>query len=123
MPDQAPSARVPRAHPSASYSFTMRNYPNQINNVLAFPGVFKGALEVRAHTINEDMKLAAAHAIAGVIPENELLPDYIVPSVFNRQVAESVAHAVADAAIATGVARRARGAPGREPATPLERIH
>ena len=99
------------------------DYPNQINNVLAFPGVFKGALEVRAHTINEDMKLAAAHAIAGVIPENELLPDYIIPSVFNRQVAESVAHAVADAAIATGVARRARGAPGREPATPLEQIH
>jgi malate dehydrogenase (oxaloacetate-decarboxylating) len=99
------------------------DYPNQINNVLAFPGVFKGALEVRATTIDENMKLAAAHAIADVIPENELLPDYIVPSVFNRQVAESVTHAVADAAIATGVARRARGAHSREPATPLEQIH
>ena len=99
------------------------DYPNQINNVLAFPGVFKGALEVRARTINEDMKLAAAHAIAGVIPEHELLLDYIIPSVFNRQVAESVAHAVADAAVTSGVARRARGAHTREPATPLEQIH
>jgi malate dehydrogenase (oxaloacetate-decarboxylating) len=99
------------------------DYPNQINNVLAFPGVFKGALEVRARTINEDMKLAAAHAIAGVIPDRELLPDYIIPSVFNRQVAESVAHAVAEAAVASGVARRARGAHTREPATPLEQIH
>jgi malate dehydrogenase (oxaloacetate-decarboxylating) len=78
------------------------DYPNQINNVLAFPGVFKGALEVRARTINEEMKLAAACAIAGVIPADELHPDYIVPSVFSRRVAE----AVADAAIECGVARR-----------------
>src|ERR671935_49959 len=85
------------------------DYPNQINNVLAFPGVFKGALEVRARTINEDMKLAAAHAIAGVIPDHELHPDYIIPSVFNRRVAASVAEAVANAAAASGVARRARG--------------
>ena len=95
------------------------DYPNQINNVLAFPGVFKGALDVRARTINEEMKLAAAHAIASVIPEEELHPDYIVPSVFNRRVAELVADAVANAAIASGVARRNRGA-GGEPATPLE---
>ena len=96
------------------------DYPNQINNVLAFPGVFKGALEVRARTINEDMKLAAAHAIARVIPDDELLADYIIPSVFNRHVAESVAEAVADAAVSTGVARRARRGQAHEPATPLE---
>src|SRR5215208_2745124 len=86
------------------------DYPNQINNVLAFPGVFKGALEVRARTINEEMKLAAAQAIAGVIPADELHPDYIVPSVFNRKVAASVAEAVAAAAVASGVARRKRAA-------------
>jgi malate dehydrogenase (oxaloacetate-decarboxylating) len=95
------------------------DYPNQINNVLAFPGVFKGALEVRARTINEDMKLAAAHAIARVIPADELHADYIIPSVFNRRVAESVAEAVANAAVASGVARRKRGPTG-EPTTPLE---
>jgi malate dehydrogenase (oxaloacetate-decarboxylating) len=81
------------------------DYPNQINNVLAFPGVFKGALKVRASTIDESMKLAAAQAIADVIPPEELHTEYIVPSVFNRRVAESVAEAVADAAIASGVAR------------------
>jgi malate dehydrogenase (oxaloacetate-decarboxylating) len=95
------------------------DYPNQINNVLAFPGVFKGALEVRARTINEEMKLAAAHAIARVIPDDELHADYIIPSVFNRRVAESVAEDVANAAVASGVARRKRGAAG-EPATSLE---
>ena len=63
------------------------DYPNQINNVLAFPGVFRGALDVRARTINEEMKIAAAQAIAGVIPDDELHADYIVPSVFNRGVA------------------------------------
>jgi malate dehydrogenase (oxaloacetate-decarboxylating) len=86
------------------------DYPNQINNVLAFPGVFKGALEVRARTINEPMKLAAAHAIASVIPESDLGPEYIVPSVFNRHVAPAVSDAVAHAAIASGVARRDRSA-------------
>ena len=96
------------------------DYPNQINNVLAFPGVFKGALEVRARTINEEMKLAAAHAIARVIPEDELHADYIIPSVFNRRVAEAVAEAVAGAAVESGVARRDRGARAPEPATPLE---
>jgi len=96
------------------------DYPNQINNVLAFPGIFKGALEMRARTINEAMKLAAAHAIARIIPEDELHPDYIIPSVFNRHVAESVAQAVADAAVTSGEARRERGARPHEPATPLE---
>jgi malate dehydrogenase (oxaloacetate-decarboxylating) len=98
------------------------DYPNQINNVLAFPGVFKGALEVRARTINEEMKLAAAHAIARVIPDDELHADYIIPSVFNRRVAESVAEAVANAAVASGVARRARRGRTQEPATPLEAL-
>jgi malate dehydrogenase (oxaloacetate-decarboxylating) len=98
------------------------DYPNQINNVLAFPGVFKGALEVRARTINEEMKLAAAHAIAAVIPDDELHADYIVPSVFNRRVAESVAEAVANAAVSSGVARRERGIRAHEPATPLEAL-
>jgi malate dehydrogenase (oxaloacetate-decarboxylating) len=98
------------------------DYPNQINNVLAFPGVFKGALEVRARTINEEMKLAAAHAIARVIPDDELHADYIIPSVFNRRVADSVAEAVANAAVTSGVARRERGARTHEPATPLEAL-
>ena len=98
------------------------DYPNQINNVLAFPGVFKGALEVHARTINQQMELAAAHAIAAIIPENELHADYIIPSVFNRHVAESVAQAVADAALTSGVARRERGARAHEPTTPLEEM-
>jgi malate dehydrogenase (oxaloacetate-decarboxylating) len=91
------------------------DYPNQINNVLAFPGVFKGALEMRARAIDESMKLAAARAIAGVIPEEDLGPEYIVPSVFNRRVSVAVADAVAQAAIESGVARRDR-APRRDAA-------
>ena len=87
------------------------DYPNQINNVLAFPGVFRGALDVRASTINDAMKLAAAEAIAGVIAEDELHAEYIIPSVFNRQVAEAVGAAVAEAAVRSGVARRERPAP------------
>jgi malate dehydrogenase (oxaloacetate-decarboxylating) len=82
------------------------DYPNQINNVLAFPGVFRGALAVRASAINEEMKLAAAEAIAAVVSDDELSPDHIVPSVFNRDVVTAVARAVAAAATATGVARR-----------------
>jgi malate dehydrogenase (oxaloacetate-decarboxylating) len=117
---------VPEVHPEevrddvAIMATGRSDYPNQINNVLAFPGIFKGALAVRARTINEEMKLAAAHAIARVIPEDELHADYIVPSVFNRRVAESVAEAVAAAAIDSGVARRERRARVHEPASPLE---
>jgi malate dehydrogenase (oxaloacetate-decarboxylating) len=74
------------------------DYPNQINNVLAFPGIFRGALDARAGTITEEMKLAAAEAIAAAIPVEELSADYIVPSVFNREVAPLVAAAVAEAA-------------------------
>jgi malate dehydrogenase (oxaloacetate-decarboxylating) len=84
------------------------DYPNQINNVLAFPGVFRGALDVRAAAINEPMKLAAARAIAAVISADELHADYIIPSVFHPGVADAVAAAVADAALSTGVARKRR---------------
>jgi malate dehydrogenase (oxaloacetate-decarboxylating) len=82
------------------------DYPNQINNVLAFPGVFRGALDVRASAITEGMKVAAGHAIAGVIRDDELGPEYVIPSVFNRDVAPAVAAAVAEAAARDGVARR-----------------
>jgi malate dehydrogenase (oxaloacetate-decarboxylating) len=81
------------------------DYPNQINNVLAFPGVFRGALDVRARSITSEMEVAAAHALAAVIPDEELASDYIVPSVFDRSVAPAVAHAVAEAASIAGVAR------------------
>lgn len=84
------------------------DYPNQINNVLSFPGIFRGALDCQARRINEEMKLAAARAIQGVISEEELTPDYIIPSVFDTRTAPAVAKAVAEAAYATGVARLAR---------------
>ena len=82
------------------------DYPNQINNVLAFPGIFRGALDVRAREITPGMKIAAAKAIADVIMIDELAPEYIVPSVFNRKVVDSVAQAVSAAARLDGVARR-----------------
>ncbi len=81
------------------------DYPNQINNVLAFPGVFRGALDVRARAITHEMQIAAAHALAGVIEPDELSADYIVPSVFDRSVAPAVAEAVSQAAVTAGVAR------------------
>ena len=84
------------------------DYPNQINNVLCFPGIFRGALNCRASRINEAMKLAAANAIAGIIGEDELHPDYIIPSVFDRRVGEAVASEVEEAAYESGVARRER---------------
>ena len=121
MANPVPEVRPEEVRDDVAIMATGRSdYPNQINNVLAFPGVFKGALEVRARTINEEMKLAAAHAIARVIPEDELHPDYIIPSVFNRRVAETVAEAVAGAAVESRVARRDRGSRAQEPATPLE---
>ena len=85
------------------------DYPNQINNVLAFPGVFRGALDVRASDITDGMKVAASHALALVIPSEELDPDHIIASVFNRDVAPAVAAAVAEAAERDGVARRPTG--------------
>jgi malate dehydrogenase (oxaloacetate-decarboxylating) len=84
------------------------DYPNQINNVLCFPGIFRGAINCRASQINEAMKLAAAQAIAGIIAPHELHADYIVPSVFDRRVSEAVASAVEAAAYSSGVARRQR---------------
>ncbi len=84
------------------------DYPNQINNVLAFPGLFRGALDARATDINEEMKLAAAHAIAECIDEEGLSEEYIVPSVFNKDVVRKVSKAVKEAAYDSGVARRTK---------------
>ena len=81
------------------------DYPNQINNVLAFPGIFRGAFDVRASEINEEMKIAAANAIAGLISDEELNEDYIIPAAFDPRVGKAVAAAVAEAARKTGVAR------------------
>lgn len=80
------------------------DFPNQINNVLAFPGVFRGALDVRATEINEEMKIAAAHAIANSVSDEELTPNYIIPKAFNLEVQKRVAQAVKEAAIKSGVA-------------------
>ena len=99
-PEELPPGRV------AVVATGRSDYPNQINNVLAFPGVFRGALDVRARAITEGMKVAASHALATVIPDDELAPDYIVPSVFDRTVAPAVAAAVAEAAARDGVSRR-----------------
>ena len=81
------------------------DYPNQINNVLAFPGIFRGALDVRALDINEEMKLAAAYAIANIVTDADRKPEYIIPDSFNQKVTPAVAAAVAEAARQTGVAR------------------
>ena len=114
MANPVPEVPPEEVHDLAAVVATGRSdYPNQINNVLAFPGVFRGALDVRAAAITEEMKIAAAHAIASVVKPDELGPEYIVPSVFNREVVPAVAAAVAQAAEAAGVARRHRE---REPA-------
>lgn len=81
------------------------DYPNQINNVLAFPGIFRGTFDVRASEINDEMNMAAAHALAGLISDEELSPDYIIPKAFDPRVGPAVAKAVAQAARDTGVAR------------------
>ena len=81
------------------------DYPNQVNNVLAFPGIFRGTFDVRASDINEEMKMAAAMAIAGLISDEELCEDYIIPAAFDPRVGPTVAKAVAEAAVRTGVAR------------------
>ena len=81
------------------------DYPNQINNVLAFPGIFRGAFDVRASDINEEMKMAAAEALAGLVSDEELSADYIIPAAFDKRVGPAVAKAVAEAARRTGVAR------------------
>jgi malate dehydrogenase (oxaloacetate-decarboxylating) len=104
-PEIDPEAAARRARVVAT---SRSDHPNQISNILAFPGIFRGALDVRASDINEPMKLAAARAIASCVGRKELCEEYIIPSVFNREVVHRVAHAVADAAVASGVARRKR---------------
>jgi malate dehydrogenase (oxaloacetate-decarboxylating) len=84
------------------------DYPNQISTVLGFPGIFRGALDCRATRLNETMKLAAARAIQTIITDEEVGPDYIIPSVFDKRVVNAVAKAVVEAAYETGVARRER---------------
>ena len=107
MANPTPEIMPEQAEPHVAVMATGRSdYPNQINNVLCFPGIFRGALDARASSINEEMKLAAAHAIAAAIAPDELHAEYIVPSVFDRRIAKAVARAVDEAAHMTGVARR-----------------
>jgi malate dehydrogenase (oxaloacetate-decarboxylating) len=107
MANPVPEVMPDEAMPLCRIMATGRSdYPNQINNVLASPGIFKGALEVRASTVNEEMKIAAAKALAGLISDEELHEDYIIPSIFNPKVAEEVARAVAQAARESGAAKR-----------------
>jgi malate dehydrogenase (oxaloacetate-decarboxylating) len=109
MANPIPEIMPEEAEPYVAVMATGRSdYPNQINNVLCFPGIFRGALACRAARINEDMKLAAANAIAGIISASELHPEYIVPSVFDKRVAEAVAREVEEAAYKSRVARRER---------------
>ena len=99
FPDEA------KAGGAAVVSTGRSDYPNQINNVLAFPGIFRGAFDVRASDINEEMKMAAAKALANLISDEELSADYIIPKAFDPRVGKAVAAAVAEAAKASGVAR------------------
>ncbi|MBQ1357661.1 MAG: NAD-dependent malic enzyme [Oscillospiraceae bacterium] len=99
MPDEAKAAGA------AVVGTGRSDYPNQINNVLAFPGIFRGALDVRASQINDEMKVAAAYAIANTISDEELTAEYIIPGAFDERVVKNVAKAVADAAVRTGVNR------------------
>jgi malate dehydrogenase (oxaloacetate-decarboxylating) len=99
MPEEAKAAGV------AVMGTGRSDFPNQINNVLAFPGIFRGALDVRASEINDAMKIAAAKAIASLVSEEELNAEYILPAAFDPRVAPTVAAAVAEAARETGVAR------------------
>ena len=109
MANPTPEIMPEEAEGHAAVMATGRSdYPNQINNVLCFPGIFRGALQCRASRINEEMKVAAAQAIASIIAPEELHPEYIVPSVFDKRVAEAVSREVEDAAYRTGVARRER---------------
>ncbi len=95
-----------KAAGAAVVSSGRSDFPNQINNVLAFPGIFRGAFDCRAKTINEEMKLAAAEALAGLVSEEELSADYIIPKAFDKRVGPAVAAAVAEAARKTGAARK-----------------
>ena len=99
FPDEAKAAGA------AVVSTGRSDYPNQVNNVLCFPGIFRGALDVRASDINDEMKIAAAYAIAGLVSDEELCADYILPAAFDSRVKDAVAKATAEAAIKSGVAR------------------
>jgi len=104
MANPDPEVSPEQAAPHVRIMATGRSdYPNQINNVLCFPGIFRGALDARAHELNDQMMMAAAEAIAGIVTEEELREDYIIPSVFNRDVAPAVAAAVAERAQDLGV--------------------
>jgi len=117
MANPEPEVRPEEAAPYVRVMATGRSdYPNQINNVLAFPGVFRGALDVRAERITDKMKLAAARGIAEVVGDDELDEDYIVPSVFNRDVVHAVAEAVAQEALRSGTARATTPPEARRPA-------
>jgi len=102
MPDEAIAAGA------AVVGTGRSDFANQINNVLAFPGIFRGALDVRASDINDDMKIAAAYALANIVDERELRSDYIIPAAFDARVRDAVAQATAQAAIKSGVARAGR---------------
>ncbi len=107
MANPVPEIAPELAEPHVAVIATGRSdYPNQVNNLLSFPGVFRGALDAKASRINEPMFLAAAHAIAGVIGDDELSSDYIIPSVFDKRVVDAVSRAVTAAAIASGVAKK-----------------
>ena len=99
MPD------VAKAAGAAVVGTGRSDFPNQVNNVLCFPGIFRGALDVRASDINDAMKIAAAKAIAGLVSDGELNADYILPKAFDPRVRDAVASAAAEAARASGVAR------------------
>ena len=109
MANPTPEIDPEEAAPHVAVMATGRSdYPNQVNNLLCFPGIFRGALNCRARQINDAMKLAAARAIAAVVSDEELHAEYIIPSVFNKRVVEMVAQAVEAAAYESGVARRER---------------
>jgi malate dehydrogenase (oxaloacetate-decarboxylating) len=106
MANPTPEVMPEDAAPHVRIMATGRSdYPNQINNVLAFPGIFRGALDAGAPQITEAMKLAAAKGIAAAVAEDDLAEDYIIPSVFNREVAPKVAEAVVEEAKRDGIAR------------------
>lgn len=100
FPDEAKEAGA------AIVSTGRSDFPNQVNNVLAFPGIFRGALDVRAKDINDEMKIAAAYAISNLVSDKELKAEYILPEAFDKRVKDAVAKAVKNAAIKSGVARK-----------------
>ena len=104
-PEILPEAAIPHCR---VYASGRSDYPNQCNNLLSFPGIFRGALDVQATTINEPMLIAAAHALSKMIPDSALSEEYIIPSVFDKQVVPKVAKAVSQAAFDSGVARRTK---------------